>query len=308
MTVASDAGVPAWRHGLGRVGVWLFSGALEADPGGVAGHLERLGYPALWVGGGNPDPAAFRLLESLLEASDRLVVATGITNLWAWEPAALAEAAARLEAAHPGRFVLGIGVSHAPLVERMGRRYERPYQAMVAYLDALDALDALGTGGRAETPPRVLAALGERMLALSATRAAGAHPYLTPPAHTAAARVQLGAGPLLAPEQAVVLDPDPSRARATARAYLERYLGLPNYANNLRRLGYGDDDLAGGGSEALVDALVCHGGAAEVAGGVLAHLEAGADHVCVQPLAAGGGVDLDALEALAPHLLGGPTR
>lgn len=299
---------PSWREGLGTVGVWLFGGALGDDPGGVAARLEALSYPSLWVGGGNPDAAAFDLLEAVLAGTDRLVVATGITNLWAWEPGALAERAARLEVAYPGRFVLGLGVSHGPLVERMGLRYERPYHAMVAFLDALDARGetgpASGEGVAGSAPPRVLAALGDKMLALSAARSAGAHPYLTPPSHTARARRVLGAGPLLAPEQAVVLDDDLAAARATARTYLERYLRLPNYATNLRRLGYGEDDVAGGGSDALVDDLVATGGPAAVAAGIHAHLDAGADHVCVQPLAHGGGVDLDALAVLAPLLRG----
>ena len=298
----------ALRRRLGPLGVWVFSAALDEDPGEVARWIENLGYTAVWVGGGNPDPADFARLERMLSGSDRLVVATGIVNLWAWQPAALATEAARLHAAFPGRFLLGIGVSHAPIVERLGQRYERPLDAMVAFLDALDGATATGggaTGGGAV--PRVLAALGDRMLRLSADRALGAHPYLTTPPHTERARGVLGPGPVLAPEQAIVLDEDPERARSGARAYLERYLRLPNYAHNLRRLGWSEEDLQGGGTDALVDAVVLHGGIADVAAGVRAHLAGGADHVCIQPLTAAGAFDRDALERLAPALHATPT-
>lgn len=284
---------PLWRRRLGRVGVWVFAGAVDDDPAGFATFVERLGYGALWIGGGNPTDADMARLEVLLAATDALVVATGITNIWAWEPQALAARAARLHASYPDRFVLGLGVSHAPLVEQLGRRYERPYAEMVAFLDAVDA-------AREDPPPVVLAALGPRMLRLSAERTAGAHPYLTTPTHTTAARRTLGARALLAPEQALVLDDDLEAARRRARAYLEHYLRLPNYAGNLRRLGWGAADIEGAGSDALVDALVLHGGAEAVGAGVRAHLDAGADHVCVQPLGDAGSIDRRALEVLAP--------
>jgi probable F420-dependent oxidoreductase len=285
------------------VGVWVSPVAIEQDAGGFAENVERLGYGALWVGGGNPDERAFQLLERALSHTSRLVVATGITNIWAWEPAVLARRAAAVEALYPERFVLGLGVSHAPLVEGLGRRYERPLQAMAGFLDGLDAEQRDADGVGTVTPPRVLAALGGRMLELSRDRAAGAHPYLTPPEHSAKAREFLGPEPLLAPEQALVLEEEPAQARATARAYLERYLRLPNYRQNLERLGYGDEDLDGRGSDRLVDALVAHGNADEVAGRIGAHLEAGADHVCVQPLSPGGGIDAAALQVLAQRLL-----
>jgi probable F420-dependent oxidoreductase len=266
--------------------------------------VESLGYGALWVGGSNTDAKSFDLLDRALSGTGRLVVATGITNIWAWEPAALAQRAAALEAAHPGRFVLGLGVSHAPAVEQLGHRYERPLQAMAGFLAGLDdAEDVDATGGSCAAPPRVLAALGRRMLELSRDRSEGAHPYLTPVAHTEKARQILGEAPLLAPEQALVLEAEQRQARATARAYLERYLHLPNYRMNLEHFGYDEDDLAGQGSDRLVDALVVHGTPDEVAARVRLHLEAGADHVCVQPLAHGGGIDAGALEILAPLLL-----
>ena len=286
-----------WRTRLGRVGVWVAGEALDPDPGQVATLVEGLGYGALWIGGGNAQEAAFSRIGEVLSASRDLVVATGIVNIWAWEPAALAEHAVRLGAGYPGRFVLGLGVSHAPLVQQLGRRYEQPYEAMVAYLDALDAA---GAGG----PPRVLAALGPRMLRLAGARAAGAHPYLTTPEHTRTARETLGPLALLAPEQALVVEDDAEIARRIGRTYLARYLLLPNYAANLRRLGWRSEALDGAGSDALVDALVPHGGVHDVADAVRAHLDAGADHVCVQPLGAGGSIDLRALEALAPALTG----
>jgi probable F420-dependent oxidoreductase len=297
--------VTHWRDQAGQIGVWVPGVAIDDDPSGsaagFAAFVEGLGYGALWIGGGNPDPAAFARIEALLSATHRLVVATGITSIWAWEPATLAARAKALEAAYPGRFLLGLGVSHAPVVEQMGRRYERPFDAMVNYLDALDARDPLGaTGGSEHAPTRVLAALGPRMLRLSAGRASGAHPYLTTAEHTRFARRTLGASPLLAPEQAIVLDDDQGAARRRARAYLERYLRLPNYTANLRRIGWGSEHLEGGGSDALVDALVVHGSPEDVRAAVLAHLDAGADHVCIQALGEGGGVDRGALEMLAP--------
>lgn len=297
MEHAGESDPPSWRTRLGRVGVWVAGGALDPDPADLAGFVERLHYGALWIGGGNTQDTAFARIEAALSATRDLVVATGITTIWAWDPAVLAQHAARLEAGYPGRFVLGLGVSHAPLVEQLGRRYAHPYEAMVAYLDALDEA---GPGG----PPRVLAALGPRMLRLSAARAAGAHPYLTTPEHTRTARETLGPLALLAPEQALVLEDDPEVARRIGRTYLERYLRLPNYTANLRRLGWSAEALDGAGSDALVDALVLHGDAHDVGAAVRAHLDAGADHVCVQPLADGGSIDRRALEALAPELTG----
>lgn len=289
------ASTTAWRQRLGRAGVWVSAGALDDDPPAFADLVERLGYGALWLGGGNPEPSDFSRIEALLSATERLVVATGVVNIWAWQAEALGAQSARLWAAFPDRFVLGLGVSHAPLVEQLGRRYERPYSAMVRSLDVLDRMAA-------ESPPRVLAALGPRMLRLSAARAAGAHPYLTTPEHTRIARGELGSAALLAPEQALVLVDDPAAARRIGRTYLERYLRLPNYTTNLQRIGWSAEDIEQGGSDALVDALVVHGKAQELSAAVEAHIDAGADHVCVQALAGGGAVDWRALEVLAPYL------
>lgn len=283
---------------LGRVGVWLFGRAMEDDAAEFARRIEQLGYGALWVGGGNTNAGAFDRLAALTGATQRLSVVTGITSIWAWEPGELAGRSAALASKSAGRFVLGLGVSHAHLVEHLGKVYARPFSAMVDYLEALQpALDAAGGA------PVVLAALGDKMLTFSAQRSAGAHPYFTPVSHTAHARAVLGPEPLLGVELAFVLDDDPVTARATARQYMEHYLVLPNYAGNLARFGFGEADLAAGGSDRLVDEIVAWGTPEQVAARVAAHLDAGADHVCIQPLSATGRRDDDALAALAPLLV-----
>jgi probable F420-dependent oxidoreductase len=267
---------------LGRFGIWG-SGPWRLDEraaegGEVAAELESLGFGALWLGGGQQRgfPPRFR---AVLDATSRITVASGILSVWLASPEEAAAGVAALEATHPGRFLLGLGVSHPPLVERLGERYQRPYRRMNGYLDELDRRRPPVPAGR-----RVLAALGPRMLALAAARAAGAHPYFVPVEHTAKARQALGSGPLLAPEQGVVLERDRERAHRIARAHVARYLALPNYTNNLRTLGFGDDDLDGEGSDRLVDAVVAWGDPETVARRVREHHHAGADHVCVQVL------------------------
>ena len=241
----------------------------------------------------------------LLAATRRLPIATGITNMWGRDALAMASAQKTLSEAFPDRFVLGIGVSHAPLVEGLrGHRYERPLSAMRDYLDAMDRAPYMSPAP-AKPTVRVLGALAPKMLALAAERSAGAHPYFVPVEHTAAAREILGAGPLLAPEQAVVLETDAEKARLIARAHMATYLGLPNYVNNLRRLGFSDGDLAGGGSDRLVDAIVAWGDVEAIVRRVADHHAAGADHVCIQVLGAdGAGVPLAEWRELAPALLG----
>jgi probable F420-dependent oxidoreductase len=281
---------------LGDVGLWVSSRLLADDAGGITAKLEELGYGALWLGGANPD---LELVSRLLQASERLVVVTGIVSIWTESPAKLASNVDRVAKQHPDRFLLGLGVSHAAPVEQAGHRYERPHEKMVAYLDRLDEA----------SPPvpkerRVLAALGPRMLRLAAGRAAGAHPYLVTAEHTRRARAILGPEPLLAPEQMVVLETDPHRAREIGRATLVRYLQLPNYTNNLRRLGYTEEDLAGGGSDALVDALVGWGTPEDIEARIREHHDAGADHVSVQVLTApdAPGPPHDQWRLLAPVL------
>ena len=268
---------------LGTIGVWQFVGKATPE---LAVEVERLGYGAVWVGG---SPAGgLEDAEAMLDATERIMVATGIVNMWQDDAATVAASYHRLEGKHPGRFVLGVGIGHPEAISE----YRSPYDKIVEYLDQLD--DA---GVPAER--RALAALGPKVLELSAARAAGAHPYLTTPEHTAFARKILGPDALLAPEHKVVLDTDAERARSIGRKVLKRYLALVNDRQNLRRFGFSEDDLADGGSDRLIDALVLHGDTETVARGLRAHLEAGADHIGIQVL----GDDLAAAyEALAEAL------
>ena len=281
---------------LGRIGVW-WSGSWRVadDPTlDVAGELESIGYGALWSSG-RFDPGLSPHFERLLGSTTHVTVASGIVSVWAGAPEDVGPAVAALEERFPGRFLLGIGASHAPAVEN----YEHPYAHVVAYLDALDALEV-------PVPPerRVLAALGPRMLELAAARSAGAHPYFVPVEHTVRARAILGPGPLLAPEVAVVLETDVARARELARAYAATYLSLPNYTNNLRAFGYGDDDIGGGGSDRLIDAVIPWGDAATIGARIREHHDAGADHVCIQVVADRQGFPLAQYREIAPALLG----
>jgi probable F420-dependent oxidoreductase len=292
----SATAVDDWRRRLGRVGVWIppIAGSAEGRRQ-IGARVEEHGFGSLWIGGGNTEPDAFDRLASYLESTEHLVVATGIANIWSRSPADMRAGADGLARRFPGRFVLGLGVSHAPLVESLGRVYERPLTTMRRYLEELDPT------GSPEDPPTVIAALGPAMLALARDRTAGAHPYLVPPQHTATARQELGRDRLLVPEQAVLLTSG-APARDGARAYLSLYLGLPNYVSNLRRLGFGPDDLEDGGSDRLVDELVAHGGADVVSNRVQAHLNAGADHVLIQPLDTEGRPSLDGLDGVARAL------
>jgi probable F420-dependent oxidoreductase len=276
----------ALREALGRIGAWSF--ALEALPAAeereAAAEIDALGYRAIWVPESVDSREAFAHAGWLLESTERAIVATGIANIWARDPTAMANGWRMLSDAYPGRFLLGIGVSHQGSVARRGAVYERPLSAMREYLDAMD--HAPSTAPEPEVAPRlVLAALGPRMLELGAERAHGVHPYFVPVEHTAFARQRLGPGPVLAVEQTVVLESDPSRARDIARAFALDYLQTENYARNLRRMGWTDADLRGQGSDALIDAVVAWGDADRVAVRVRQHLDAGADHVCVQVVA-----------------------
>ena len=291
------------RARLGPIGVWVnWSAAPAAVELPAAAQIEELGYGALWFAETPTSREAGVRAALLLAATRRIVVATGIASIYGRDPLAMHAAAEALADAHPGRFVLGLGVSHRPLVEARGHAYRRPVATMRAYLDELDAA-ADDSFRAADPPPRVLAALRPRMLELARDRAAGAHPYLVTPEHTAAARATLGSAPLLAPEQKVLLDPDADRARGVARGFIERYLRKPNYVRHLRALGYGDDDLSGNGSDRLVDALVAMGDEDAIAARVRAHLDAGADHVAVQPVASSPAETMVQLERLAPALL-----
>lgn len=236
-----------------------------------AARIEALGYGAVWVGGS--PPAALDWVEPILAATTTLQVATGIVNIWTAEAGPVAESFHRIESAHPGRFLLGIGVGHP----EAHQQYRKPVDALVEYLDKLDEHGV--PRGR-----RVVAALGPKVLQLSASRAAGAHPYLTTPEHTARARELIGPEAFLAPEHKVVLTTDPDKAREVGRRALDIYLNLANYLNNWKRLGFGDADVAKPGSDRLVDAVVAYGTAEQIAARLKEHLDAGADHVPVQVL------------------------
>ena len=269
---------------IGRIGIWTFE--FEQHPWSAvaeaAAELDELGYAAIWF----PESRGREVMAQsalLLGATKRAVIAPGIANLYARDAMSMAAGQRTLCEAFPGRYLLGIGVSHRPSVEQIrGHVYGPPLATMRAYLDAMDAATYLPP--RAEPEPRVLAALGPRMLKLSAERSLGAHPYFVPVEHTAIARQTMGDGPLLAPEQAVVLERDAGRAREIARAHMTRYLAAENYTNNLRRLGFTENDVANGGSDKLVDAIVAWGSLEDVVARVQAHLDTGADHVCIQVL------------------------
>jgi probable F420-dependent oxidoreductase len=280
---------------LGSVGVWARELRFHPDAGEIAdaaAELEELGYATLWI----PDAGGdiFGAVDLLLDATSKATIATGILNIWVQDAAEVARET--LRRAQDGRFALGLGASHAALIER----YDKPLSAMRDYLAALDAADPpLPVGAR------MLAALGPKMLELSGERGAGAHPYLVPVEHTRHARAILGSDAVLAPEVGVVLDDDPARGLERARAHVADYLELPNYANNLRRLGYPEEDLAGGGSDRLVTDLVAIGDEATIAARVGQHLQAGADHVCIQVVGPmGQPLARETWRQLAPALLG----
>ena len=263
---------------LGPVGIWSsqFRTADRTQAKAAIVELEKLGFGTVWI----PESGTNVILEvlpDLLDASNDIVVASGILNIWMHEPDEVAAAYHQFVSKHPERFLLGLGASHASLVEpATGRQYERPRSMMIEFLDALDAASpAVGA------TDRILAALGPKMLELARDRAIGAHPYCVPVAHTAVAREALGEGPVLAPELKAILNEDPAIARELARKHLDHYLEMPNYANNVRRFGFTQDDLDHGGSDRLVDALVAWGSPEVIAERVREHHDAGADHVCV---------------------------
>jgi probable F420-dependent oxidoreductase len=256
---------------------------IAPDAAAFARRVEEMGYSALWLPEAvGRDPFAHGAL--LLEATDRLILATGIASIYARDANAMAAAQKTLAEQSGGRFLLGLGVSHAPMVEGVrGHRYGKPVATMRAYLDRMDKA-IYAAMPPPEDPPRVIAALGPRMLELARDRCAGAHPYLVPPEHTARAREILGPDPWLCTEQKILLCSDADEARAVARTALGIYLGLPNYRNNLLRLGFDEKDFDAGGSNRLIDALVVWGDAKTIGARVNEHLQAGASHVCVQPL------------------------
>jgi probable F420-dependent oxidoreductase len=304
MSAITPEEAQALRDRIGRVGVWLGSIALQPaqEERAAITQIEALGYGAAWFGEGPTNREALSHAGLLLAASEKLEVATGIANIWARDATAAIDGANTLNEAYNSRFLLGLGVSHAPIVEYRGHEYAKPLTAMRRYLEAIDAQTYTAPPPE-HPPPVVLAALREKMLELARERTAGAHPYFVPPEHTARARAILGPVPLLAPEQVVVLEPDSDRARELGRQHMTPYLTLPNYVNNLRSLGYEEADFGDGGSERLVDAIVAWGDEEAIARRVREHLEAGADHVAVQAFAESADAALDQLRRLAPSLL-----
>jgi probable F420-dependent oxidoreductase len=270
---------------LGRYGVWLGSRSITPD---LAVQIESLGFGAAWVGG-SPD-ADLKWVEPALAQTSTLQLATGIINIWSSPAAEVAESYHRIENDYPGRFLLGIGVGHPEHTDE----YRKPYDALVEYLDALD-------GASVPTSRRVLAALGPKVLELSAERSGGAHPYLTTPEHTAYARDLVGNSVFLAPEHKVVLTTDADEAREIGRQSADFYLDLSNYVNNWRRLGFSDADVRKPGSDKLIDAVVAYGTPDAIAARLNEHLEAGADHVAIQVL---GGWPEDKLVAALSELAG----
>lgn len=260
------AGKPSSGPNLGRFG--SFGRGVTPQQ---ATEIEALGYGAVWVGGS--PPAALSWVEPILQATTTLCVATGIVNIWSAPAQRVAESFHRIEAAYPGRFLLGIGVGHAEMISE----YRKPYNALVEYLDRLDDYGVPANR-------RVVAALGPRVLGLSARRSAGAHPYLTTPEHTAGARELIGPSAFLAPEHKVVLTTDSARARTVGRQALDMYFNLANYRNNWKRLGFTDDEVSRPGSDRLVDAVVAYGTPDAIAARLNEHLLAGADHVPIQVL------------------------
>jgi probable F420-dependent oxidoreductase len=276
---------------LGRLGVWS-SDIRRADPPALqaAAELESLGYGTIWYPAGS-GTRGFDIARALLGATEQITVATGITSIWATSAEESNAAFTDLERSHPGRFLLGVGVSHGPMVDQGSPgRYRQPLANTAKYLDDLTSVPR---------DRRILAALGPKMLDLAKEQTLGSHPYLVTPAITKQTRTTLGDGPLVAVELGVVLETDPARARSIARDYLRMYLGLPNYVNNWLRSGYTAEEVASPGSDRLVDDLIAWGTADEVATRIQAHFEAGADHVCVQVLGGDQPVPIEQWRAIA---------
>jgi probable F420-dependent oxidoreductase len=287
---------------IGKLGIWFSHNPMSiAESVAFAQQVEACGYGALWI----PEAIGrepFVHLAYLASKTSSLVLATGIANIWARDAVTMAAAQKTLVELSGNRFLLGLGVSHAPLVEGVrGHRYHRPLSYMRDYLDKM-ASAIYDSPAPAEKPPMVLAALRQNMLTLVRDKADGAHPYFVPPAHTRRAREILGPGKLLAPAQAVILEADPAKARVAAREYMKTYVPrLPNYRNNLVELGYTEADFANGCSDRLVDDIVAWGDVATIKARIQAHYDAGADHVCILPLAATGRLpNMTTVEALAP--------
>src|SRR5271163_3926328 len=273
---------------LGKLGVWISVDSMTAEAAAAfAKRVEEWGYAALWI----PESRGRNALVHsswLLANTERLIVATGIANIYARDAMAMANGQRGLAEQSGGRFLLGVGVSHQGMVQQLrGHTYGKPVATMRAYMEAMREAPYQAPPPP-EKPLTVVAALGPRMLKLSAELADGAHPYNTTPEHTAKARAILGPGKLLCPEVWVLLETDPAAARRAAREALSRYMQLENYVNSWRREGFGDDDLGGGGSGRFLDAMVAWGDEGAIRARIQQHWDAGADHVCIQPISPQG--------------------
>ena len=301
MTVEDLRAIP------GRVGLWSMElrSAGQAEVRDAASELDGLGFRALWIPGGD-GTRVFGDLGWLLQAAPHTAVALGVLGIWGYDPAEVGEHLNALDRAYGPRAILGFGVSSAASAAAAGREYGDPVTSVAAYLDRLDAAVHPVPFAR-----RVLGALGPKMAALGARRAAGLHPFLVTPDYSARVRARIGAGPVIAPHQAVVLDTDPARARAAARDGIGMVIGFPAYQNNLRRLGFTDDDLVPGGSDRLIDAVVAWGTVDDIRRRVQAHLDAGADHVALHVLGGRGDLPLPQWRQLAellPSAVGGRAQ
>jgi len=290
---------------LGKIGVWSWLDHLSGNEAAeLAQRAEGWGYSALWIPEAvGRDP--FSLIGYLVARTERMIYASGIANIYARDPMATKAIWKTLSELAPNRFILGLGVSHQHLVSgQRGHEYKKPLSTMRSYLEAVDKALYMGKAPEHDAPI-VLGALRDKMLGLAASAAQGAHPYLVPPAHTKRAREVMGPDALLCPEQMVLAETDATRAREIARGALKMYIQLPNYQNNLKQFGFTDEDFAEGGSDKLVDEMVCWGGPDKIAARVQAHLDAGANHVCIQSFRADGGVgpDEELLQELGRILL-----
>lgn len=286
---------------IGKIGVWAMLESMTASESlEFAREIEKRGYGALWIPEG-PGRDPFSHAAYLLSHTERLVIATGIANIWARDAIAMASAARTVSEISDGRFILGIGVSHKPVVANRGHSYDKPYSLMRQYLPRLK--EGLKSSAMTSQIPILIAALHPKMLDLVASEADGTHPYFVPPEHTARVRAQIGSRPWICVEQAVILEADAAKARSAARQHMSFYVtNLPNYRNNLKALGYGDADFQNGCSDRLVDAIVAWGMESKIRERIQAHVAAGATHVCIQALRPDNPSlpDVRALEALAP--------
>ncbi|MBM7494789.1 putative F420-dependent oxidoreductase [Micromonospora luteifusca] len=276
------------KRTLGPVGIWSMElrGAARPEVREAAAELDELGFPALWIPGLD-GPGALDDVEHLLAAAPRATVALGVLSMWGQDPTTLGSRWAALDSAYGPRAVLGLGVSNAHSAANAGQDYGKPTASMRRFLDGLDAASHPIPADR-----RLLGALGPKMVDLATARTSGWHPFLVTPEYSAAQRARVGEAPLVAPHLAVVLDRDPSRARAAARDGIGMFIGFPAYRSNLARLGYGEEDLIPGGSDRLIDALVAWGDLDDVADRIQAHLDAGADHVTLHVLRPDANADL----------------